>query len=99
MTTHELAGKPAPRYMLANIPKLITAYYTYLPLSFDPACRVAFGTSGHRGSSLKKTFNETHILALCQALCDYRASKKITGPIFIGIDTHALSEPALATAL
>ncbi len=99
MTIHELAGRPAPRYMLANIPRLVTAYYSYLPLASDPACRVAFGTSGHRGSSFKKSFNETHILALCQALCEYRAIKKITGPLFIGIDTHALSEPALATAL
>ncbi len=99
MTIHELAGKPAPRYMLANIPRLVTAYYSYRPLVSDPACRVAFGTSGHRGSSFKKTFNETHVLALCQALCEYRVSKEITGPLFIGIDTHALSEPALATAL
>src|SRR5512137_2793413 len=99
MTTHELAGKPAPRYMLANIPRLITAYYSYRPLPSDPACRVAFGTSGHRGSSFKKSFNEPHVLALCQALCEYRASKKITGPLFMGIDTHALSEPALASAL
>ena len=99
MTTHELAGKPAPRYMLANIPRLVTAYYSYRPLASDPACRVAFGTSGHRGSSFNKTFNETHVLAVSQALCEYRASKKITGPLFIGIDTHALSEPALATAL
>jgi phosphoglucomutase len=99
MTTHELAGKPAPRYMLANIPRLVTAYYSYRPLASDQACRVAFGTSGHRGSSFNKTFNETHVLAVSQALCEYRASKKITGPLFIGIDTHALSEPALATAL
>ncbi|MGO9571829.1 MAG: phosphoglucomutase (alpha-D-glucose-1,6-bisphosphate-dependent) [Desulfomonilaceae bacterium] len=98
MTTHELAGKPAPRYMLANIPRLVTAYYSYYPVASDPACRVAFGTSGHRGSSFNKTFNETHVLAVIQALCEYRASKKITGPLFIGIDTHALSEPALANA-
>src|SRR5208337_241607 len=99
MTAHELAGRPAPRYMLANIPRLVTAYYSCLPHASDPACRVAFGTSGHRGSSFNKTFNETHVLAVSQAICEYRASKKITGPLFIGIDTHALSEPALASAL
>jgi phosphoglucomutase len=99
MTAHELAGRPAPRYMLANIPRLVTAYYSYLPHASEPAHRVAFGTSGHRGSSFKKSFNETHILAVSQAVCEYRALKKITGPLFIGIDTHALSEPALATAL
>lgn len=99
MTAHELAGRPAPRYMLANIPRLVTAYYSHCPHASEPAQRVAFGTSGHRGSSFKKSFNETHILAVSQAVCEYRASKKITGPLFIGIDTHALSEPALATAL
>jgi phosphoglucomutase len=85
--------------LLANIPRLVTAYYSYLPHASDPACHVAFGTSGHRGSSIKKSFNETHILAVSQAICEYRASKEITGPLFIGIDTHALSEPALASAL
>jgi phosphoglucomutase len=96
---HELAGRPAPRSLLINIPRLITAYYAYQPDISDPAQRVAFGTSGHRGSSLKNSFNETHILAISQAICDYRGSRKITGPLLMGMDTHALSEPALANAL
>ena len=99
MTIHELAGKAAPKSFLVNVPRLITAYYTRRPDIADPAQRVAFGTSGHRGSSLKKSFNEHHILAVSQAICEYRSSMKITGPLFVGIDTHALSEPALATAL
>ena len=96
---HELAGKPVPRSLLANIPRLVSAYYTRKPDVSDPAHRVAFGTSGHRGSSLKHSFNEDHILAICQAICEYRKSKNITGPMFIGMDTHALSEPALSTAI
>ena len=96
---HELAGKPVPRSLLANIPRLVSAYYTRKPDVTDPAHRVAFGTSGHRGSSLKHSFNEGHILAICQAICEYRKSKNITGPMFIGMDTHALSEPALSTAI
>ncbi len=96
---HELAGKPVPRTLLANIPRLISAYYTYKPHVSDPAHRVAFGTSGHRGSSFKSSFNEDHILAISQAICEYRKSKDITGPLFVGMDTHALSEPALATAI
>ena len=96
---HDLAGKPAPRFMLANIPRLVTAYYAYKPDVSDPAQQVAFGTSGHRGSSLTSSFNETHILAVSQAICDYRKSQKITGPLFMGMDTHALSEPAFANAL
>ena len=99
MTVHELAGKPAPRSLLANIPRLVTAYYSQQPDVSDPTQRVAFGTSGHRGSSLKNSFNEEHILAVSQALCDYRKSKKIDGPLFVGIDTHALSEPAFASSL
>jgi phosphoglucomutase len=99
MAAHELAGKPAPRSLLANIPRLVAAYYAYKPDVSDPAQRVAFGTSGHRGSSLKNSFNEDHILAVSQALCDYRRSKKIDGPLFVGMDTHALSEPAFASAL
>src|SRR5512136_1119694 len=99
MTVHELAGKPAPRSLLANIPRLVTAYYVQKPDVSDPAQRVAFGTSGHRGTSLKNSFNEEHILAVSQAICDYRKSKKIDGPLFVGMDTHALSEPALASAL
>jgi phosphoglucomutase len=96
---HELAGKPVPRRLLANIPRLISAYYTYKPDVSDPAHCVAFGTSGHRGSSFKSSFNEDHILAISQAICEYRKSKDITGPLFMGMDTHALSEPALATAI
>jgi phosphoglucomutase len=99
MTVHELAGKPAPRSLLANIPRLVTAYYACRPDLSDPSQQVAFGTSGHRGSSLKNSFNETHILAVSQAICEYRASRQITGPLFMGMDTHALSEPALVTAL
>jgi phosphoglucomutase len=99
MTVHELAGKPAPRSFLANIPRLVTAYYAQKPDVSDPAQKVAFGTSGHRGSSLKNTFNEEHILAVSQAICDYRKSKNIDGPLFLGMDTHALSEPAFASAL
>jgi len=96
---HELAGKPVPRSLLANIPRLVSAYYTHRPDVTDPAHRVAFGTSGHRGSSLKHSFNEDHILAISQAICEYRKSKNITGPMFIGMDTHALSEAALSTAI
>ena len=96
---HELAGKPVPRSLLANIPRLVSAYYTHRPDVTDPDHRVAFGTSGHRGSSLKNSFNEDHILAICQAICEYRKSKNITGPVFIGMDTHALSEAALSTAI
>ena len=96
---HELAGKPVPRSLLANIPRLVSAYYTHRPDVTDPAQRVAFGTSGHRGSSFKNNFNEDHILAISQAICEYRKSKNITGPMFIGMDTHALSEAALSTAI
>jgi phosphoglucomutase len=96
---HELAGKPVPRKLLANIPRLVSAYYTHKPDASDPAHRVTFGTSGHRGSSFKGSFNEDHILAISQAICEYRESRNITGPLFIGLDTHALSEPALASAV
>jgi phosphoglucomutase len=96
---HELAGKPAPRSLLANIPRLVSAYYTLKPDASDPAQKVAFGTSGHRGSSLKNCFNEDHILAVSQAICEYRRSKGIAGPLFLGMDTHALSESALITSL
>jgi len=99
MKIHELAGKPVPRSMLANIPRLISAYYIYKPDVSDPAQRVAFGTSGHRGSSLKNSFNEAHILAVSQAICEYRKAQKIRGPLFLGMDTHALSEPAFASAV
>ena len=96
---HELAGKPVPRSRLANIPRLVSAYYTHRPDAADPAHGVAFGTSGHRGSSLKNSFNEDHILATSQAICEYRRSKGISGPTFVGMDTHALSEAALSTAI
>jgi phosphoglucomutase len=99
MSLHELAGKPAPRSLLANIPRLVSSYYTHTPDASDPDQRVAFGTSGHRGSSLKNSFNERHILAIAQAIAEYRKSKKINGPLFMGMDTHALSEAALATAV
>jgi phosphoglucomutase len=99
MKLHELAGKPAPQSILENIPRLIAAYYTYKPDLSKATHRVAFGTSGHRGSSLKNNFNEPHILAVSQAICDYRKSHKIKGPLFLGIDTHALSEPAFASSI
>ncbi len=99
MEIHPLAGKTAPNAMRANIPRLVSAYYTHQPDASEPSQRVAFGTSGHRGSSLKSSFNQNHILSISQALCEYRASRQIDGPLFMGMDTHALSEPALATAL
>ena len=99
MNISPLAGKPAPSSMLADIPGLVTAYYTGVPDPSVPGERVAFGTSGHRGSSLKNSFNEWHILAATQAICDYRKQQGIGGPLFLGIDTHALSVPACASAL
>jgi phosphoglucomutase len=93
------AGKPVAASSLANIPRLVTAYFAGKPDPADPAQRVAFGTSGHRGSSLKNSFNEEHILATTQAICDYRREAGLTGPLFVGIDTHALAEPALASAV
>ena len=96
---HPLAGKPAPASQLANIPRLVTAYFAGKPDPTIASQRVAFGTSGHRGSSFNLSFNEGHILAVSQAVCDYRVEKSLTGPLFIGIDTHALAEPALASAL
>ncbi len=94
-----LAGKPAPVELLVNVPRLVTAYYTERPDPANPAHRVAFGTSGHRGSAFTCSFNEAHILAISQAICFYRAAHGIDGPLFLGIDTHALSEPAFASAL
>src|ERR1700693_137180 len=94
-----LAGKPAVPSMLANIPRLVTAYFAGQPDPKVAAQRVAFGTSGHRGSAFNNAFNEAHILAISQALCDHRHKAGITGPMFIGIDTHALAEPAFASAL
>jgi phosphoglucomutase len=99
MKISPLAGKPAKPDMLVNVPKLITAYYTETPDPSIPGQRVAFGTSGHRGSAFDKAFNEWHILAITQAICLYRSSHKIDGPLFLGMDTHALSVPALASAL
>ncbi len=99
MALHELAGKPAPQEILTNIPRLVSAYYTTKPDPSDPACRISFGTSGHRGSSLDASFNEDHILAVTQAVCEHRAKAGIDGPLHLGIDTHALSEPALISAL
>jgi phosphoglucomutase len=93
------AGKLAGSAMLANIPRLMTAYYTMRPDPAQRAQRVAFGTSGHRGSSFERSFNEAHILAVTQAICAYRRQQKIDGPLFLGIDTHALSESAFASAL
>jgi phosphoglucomutase len=99
MSIHPLAGQHAPPAMLVNIPRLITAYFSERPDASDPAQRVTFGTSGHRGSALKRSFNEAHILAVTQAICDYRKKQDINGPLFLGMDTHALSEPAFVTAL
>jgi len=94
-----LAGKPAPKSLLVDIGKLLDAYVRIAPDPSVPAQRVVFGTSGHRGSSLDGSFNEHHILAITQAICDYRARSGVDGPLFLGIDTHALSQPAAQTAL
>ena len=99
MPLSPLAGKPAPRELLVNVPQLVAAYYSLAPDPAEPSQRVSFGTSGHRGSSLAGTFNEAHILAISQAICEYRAAQGYTGPLFMGVDTHALSEPAFITAL
>ncbi|HEY9098322.1 MAG TPA: phosphoglucomutase (alpha-D-glucose-1,6-bisphosphate-dependent) [Thiobacillus sp.] len=99
MKTSPLAGNPAQPAMLVNVPRLITAYYSNLPDPMVPAQRVAFGTSGHRGSAFDNSFNEWHVLAISQAICDYRKLQGIDGPLYLGIDTHALSEPALTSAL
>ncbi len=99
MPLHPLAGKPAPKSLLPNIPRLVSAYYTLTPDVADPAQQVSFGTSGHRGTSLKRSFNENHILAISQAICEYRAAQGTTGPLFLGMDTHALSEAAQASAI
>jgi len=99
MKISPFAGKPAEAAMLVDVPRLVTAYYTEKPDPTVPAQRVSFGTSGHRGSAFDKAFNEWHILAISQAICLYRQEKKIDGPLFLGMDTHALSVPAMATAL
>jgi len=99
MKISSLAGKPAPPSLLVDVPRLVSAYYTEVPDPAIPEQRVAFGTSGHRGSSLHTTFNEWHVLAITQAICRYRAQQGVNGPLFLGIDTHALSVPACASAL
>jgi phosphoglucomutase len=99
MEANPLAGQAAPATLLVNVPRLITAYYSEQPDPGEAEQRVAFGTSGHRGSAFKRSFNEAHILAMAQAICLYRESQQIDGPLFLGMDTHALSEPAFASAL
>jgi len=99
MSISPLAGKPAPRELLVNIPELVAAYYSERPDPEKPGQRVAFGTSGHRGSSLDRAFNEDHILAISQAIVEFRKRQGTSGPLYIGKDTHALSEPALRTAV
>lgn len=99
MPVHELAGKPVPASLLANIPRLVAGYYVHKPDPSIASQRVSFGTSGHRGSSLKNSFNENHILATSQAICEYRKTHHIEGPLYLGFDTHALSEPAMVTAI
>jgi phosphoglucomutase len=99
MSAHALAGKKAPKEILVNVPRLISAYYVNKPDGNEPSQKVVFGTSGHRGSSLNYSFNEDHIYAITQAVCCYRKEEGITGPLFMGFDTHALSEPALVSAV
>src|SRR5262245_45010780 len=99
MPISPLAGKPAPKEQLINLAKLERAYYDRQPDVSDPTQLVAFGTSGHRGTPLKNTFTEAHILAITQAICDYRRARGIDGPLYMGKDTHALSGPAQRTAL
>src|SRR5229473_4910208 len=96
---HPLAGKPAPKELLIDPVRLRDLYYSEKPDPADPQQRVVFGTSGHRGSSLKRAFNEAHILAITEAVCEYRKAQDTSGPMYLGIDTHALSEPAQKTAL
>jgi phosphoglucomutase len=99
MSVHEFAGKPAPRELLINVPRLVSAYYTHRPDPDDPAQQVSFGTSGHRGTSLACSFNEAHVVATTQAVCELRKSRGISGPLYVGMDTHALSEAAFASAI
>jgi phosphoglucomutase len=99
MDVHELAGKLVPTELLINVPRLVSAYYTGRPDAGDPTQKVSFGTSGHRGSSLHNSFNENHVLAICQAVCELRSASGITGPLYMGMDTHALSAPAQDTAI
>jgi len=99
MAIHDLAGKPAPPELLVNIPSLISSYYTIKPDASQRAQSVSFGTSGHRGTSTAGSFNEDHIAAICQAISEYRLGQDTTGPLYLGMDTHALSEPAQRTAI
>src|SRR5512139_4100756 len=99
MATSPLAGRPAPKELLVDLNRLERAYYDAAPDTGDPAQRVAFGTSGHRGSPLRGSFNEAHILAITQAVCDYRRGLGTDGPLYMGKDTHALSGPAQRTAI
>ena len=99
MNPHPLAGQPAPSNVLVDVAKLLAAYYDDKPDPSEPSHRVSFGTSGHRGSSFRLSFNEDHILATTQAICDYRVAEGIDGPLYMGVDTHALSAPAARTAL
>lgn len=99
MGVHAGAGKPAPRSQLVDIDRLVSAYFTGKPDPSNPGQCVAFGTSGHRGSSFRLSFNEDHILAITQAICDFRKKRRVAGPLFLGLDTHALSRPAMDTAL
>lgn len=99
MKINASAGKPADPSILVNVPKLVTAYYALRPDPTNAQQRVVFGTSGHRGSAFDGAFNEWHILSIAQAICDYRRLQKVDGPLFLGMDTHALSEPAFASAL
>ena len=99
MKTNPLAGKPAPKDLLIDVSRLEAAFYETKPDPSDPNQLVSFGTSGDRGTSLNGTFTETHILAITQAICDYRRNEQIDGPLFMGKDTHALSSPAERVAL
>src|SRR3974377_2127544 len=98
MPISPLAGKPAPKELLVDLSRLERDYYEHKPDLADPNQLVSFGTSGHRGSSLNSTFTEAHILAITQAICDYRRCQGIDGPLYMGKDTHALSSPAQRTA-
>ena len=99
MNINPMAGKLPTESMLLNVPKLVDAYYNERPDPAVPSQRVVFGTSGHRGSAFERAFNEWHILAITQAICEYRKTNAIDGPLFLGIDTHALSKPAFSSAM
>ena len=99
MSVHPRAGQPAQQQDLVDVARLVTAYFAERPDPSVPAQRVSFGTSGHRGSALTSTFNSDHIVAASQAICDYRAAQHYDGPLFVGADTHALSEPAMVDVL